>query len=49
MVTTRDLEHVVAQVNVQFETLQNKINKLEEQLNAQGQSNAKPPKGKKPS
>jgi hypothetical protein len=42
MVTTRDLEHVVAQVNVQFETLQKKINKLEEQLKCPSQDKAKP-------
>jgi hypothetical protein len=41
MVTTRDLEHVVAQVNVQFETLQKKITKLEEELKCQSQSQGK--------
>jgi hypothetical protein len=32
MVTTRDLEHVVAQVNVKFEKLFKKIVQLEKQI-----------------
>jgi len=51
MVSSRDLEHVVAQVNVQFEELFKKIAQLEKQIaetgakNGKGKSNAKPQKG----
>ncbi len=53
MVSTRDLENVVAQVNVKFEELFKKIVQLEKQLadntgeekNAKGKSNTKPQKG----
>lgn len=52
MVSNKDLEHVVAQVNVQFEELFKKIAQLEKQIadnigakNGKGKSNAKPQKG----
>jgi hypothetical protein len=52
MVSTRDLENVVAQVNVKFEELFKKIVQLEKQIadntgakNGKGKSNAKPQKG----
>ena len=40
MVTTRELEHVVAQVNVQFEELFKKIAQLEKQIAEIGAKNA---------
>ena len=40
MVTTRELEHVVAQVNVQFEELFKKIAQLEKQIAETGAKNA---------
>lgn len=52
MVSTRDLENVVAQVNVKFEQLNNEIVQLKKQIadntgakNGKGKSNAKPQKG----
>ena len=51
MVSNKDLEHVVAQVNVQFEELFKKIAQLEKQIegtgakNGKSKSNAKPQKG----
>jgi len=51
MVSSRDLEHVVAQVNAQFEELHKKITQLEKQIaetgakNGKGKSNTKPQKG----
>ena len=51
MVTTRELEHVVSQVNVKFEELFKKIAQLEKQIaetgakNGKGKSNTKPQKG----
>mgnify|MGYP001129283497 CR=1 FL=1 len=38
MVTTRELEHVVSQVNVKFEELFKKIAKLEKQMEAKNAS-----------
>ena len=40
MVTTRELEHVVSQVNVKFEELFKKIAKLEKQMEETGAKNA---------
>tara|TARA_R110000787_G_scaffold44072_1_gene107904 strand:- start:538 stop:675 length:138 start_codon:yes stop_codon:yes gene_type:complete len=42
MVSTRDLESVVLQINTQFDDLRNKIAKLEEELKCQSQGKAKP-------
>ena len=40
MVTTRELEHVVSQVNVKFEELFKKIAQLEKQIEETGAKNA---------
>lgn len=40
MVSNRDLEHVVAQVNVQFEEIFKKIAQLEKQIEETGAKNA---------
>ncbi len=40
MVSSRDLEHVVAQVNVKFEELHKKITQLEKQIAETGAKNA---------
>ena len=42
MVTTRELEHVVSQVNVKFEELFKKIAQLEKQLETKNASKKRP-------
>ena len=42
MVSNKDLEHVVAQVNVQFEELFKKIAQLEKQMEAKNASKKRP-------
>ncbi len=44
MVSNKDLEHVVAQVNVQFEELFKKIAQLEKQMEAKNASKKTRPK-----
>ena len=44
MVTTRELEHVVEQVNVKFEELFKKIAQLEKQMEAKNASKKTRPK-----
>jgi hypothetical protein len=40
MVSTRDLQHVVAQINVKFDDLFKKIAELEKQIDEQGAKDA---------
>ena len=42
MISTRDLENVVSQINTQFDDLRNKITKLEQELKCQSQGKVKP-------
>jgi len=44
MVTTRELEHVVEQVNVKFEELFKKVAQLEKQMEAKNASKKTRPK-----
>ena len=40
MISTRDLENVVAQVNARFDEINNKVNKLEKEIKALTQEKA---------
>lgn len=47
MISTRDLENVVAQVNARFDEINNKVDKLEKEIKAltQEKANGKTSKG----